>query len=128
MRNTSRLLIGLIAVLPLLGPPSRAQTSDQPGPQLGRASWYGGRHVGRPTASGEIFTSHLRTAAHRDLPLGSWVRVINLQNQRSVLVRINDRGPFIGDRVIDLSERAARDLDMVDQGIAEVRLERVAGP
>jgi rare lipoprotein A len=87
------------------------------------ASWYGGRHVGRPTASGEIFTRHLRTAAHKDLPLGTLVRVVNLRNHRSVVVRINDRGPFVAGRIIDLSERAARDLQMMAAGIVEVAIE-----
>jgi rare lipoprotein A len=94
----------------------------------GKASWYGGHHVGRRTASGEIFTRHLRTAAHKDLPLGTKVRVTNLQNRRSVVVRINDRGPYIDGRIIDLSERAARDLGMLRQGVAEVRLETISAP
>jgi rare lipoprotein A len=91
--------------------------------QQGQASWYGGQHVGRPTASGEIFTRSLRTAAHKNLPLGCRVRVTNLLNHRSVLVRINDRGPFVKGRIIDLSEGAARDLQMIKTGVAEVRIE-----
>jgi len=94
----------------------------------GTASWYGGHHVGRKTASGEIFTRHLRTAAHKTLPLGSVVRVVNLRNHRSVVVRINDRGPYIDGRIIDLSERAANDLAMMRDGIAEVRLELISSP
>ena len=94
----------------------------------GTASWYGGKHVGRKTASGEIFTRHLLTAAHRTLPLGTLVRVINLRNNRSIVVKINDRGPYVGGRVIDLSERAARDLAMFEDGVAEVRLERISFP
>lgn len=114
----------LSVILCLAGSPARAEGEGL----QGKASWYGGRHVGRPTASGEIFTRHLRTAAHRDLPFGSKVRVINLRNHRSVIVRINDRGPFIDGRIIDLSEQAARDLRMVRQGVTEVRLERISEP
>jgi rare lipoprotein A len=92
----------------------------------GKASWYGGKHVGRKTASGEIFTRHLLTAAHKTLPLGSLVRVTNLRNHRSIVVKINDRGPFIEGRIIDLSERAARDLLMFKDGVAEVSLEQIS--
>ena len=89
----------------------------------GVASWYGGHHAGRQTASGEIFSTALRTAAHRNLPFGTMLRVTNLRNGRTSVVRVNDRGPFVGGRSIDLSEQAARDLAMVDDGLAPVRLE-----
>ncbi len=92
-------------------------------PMRGIASWYGGRHVGRPTASGEIHSRKLRTAAHRDLPLGTLVRVTNLKNGRSCVVKVNDRGPYVAGRIIDLSERAARDLAMLNDGLAAVRVE-----
>ena len=92
-------------------------------PMKGIASWYGGRHVGRPTASGEIHSPHLRTAAHRDLPLGTFVRVTNLKNGRNCVVKVNDRGPYVAGRIIDLSERAARDLAMLNDGLATVRVE-----
>ena len=90
----------------------------------GLASWYGGDDgfEGKPTASGEIYDSSKMTAAHRDLPLGTVVRVTNLDNGRSVDVRINDRGPFIHGRVIDLSQEAARRLDVIGPGVAPVRL------
>jgi rare lipoprotein A len=93
--------------------------------QSGVASYYGKRYQGRETASGEIFDLNKFTAAHRSLPFGDVVRVTNLANGRSVLVRINDRGPFVGDRIVDLSLAAARQLDMIEAGVTQVRLEEV---
>jgi rare lipoprotein A len=92
--------------------------------QDGLASWYGGDDgfEGKPTASGEIYDSSRMTAAHRDLPLGTLVRVTNLDNGESVDVRINDRGPFIHGRVIDLSQEAARRLDLIGPGVGPVRI------
>lgn len=95
---------------------------------VGVASWYGVQQRGHATANGERFDPSHRTAAHRDLPLGSWVKVTNLENRRSVLVRINDRGPFAPGRIIDLSERAAHDLRMTRVGLTNVRLETVSAP
>jgi rare lipoprotein A len=95
--------------------------------QVGVASWYGPQHQGRRTANGERFDMRKLTAAHRSLPLDSKVRVTNLENGKSVEVKINDRGPYVGDRVIDLSERAARRLGMKEQGLATVRVEVVDG-
>ncbi len=89
----------------------------------GIASWYGRRHGGRPTASGETHSPRLRTAAHRSLPFGTWLKITNLRNGRTSVVRVNDRGPFVAGRTIDLSEQAARDLAMLDDGLARVRLE-----
>jgi rare lipoprotein A len=91
--------------------------------EVGIASWYGGRHQGRLTASGEVFDENLLTAAHRTLPLETWARVTNLENGRSVEVKVNDRGPYIDGRVIDLSTRAAAELQMTVQGLAVVRIE-----
>jgi rare lipoprotein A len=93
--------------------------------QVGVASWYGPWHQGRRTATGERFDMRKLTAAHKTLPLDSKVRVTNLANGKSVEVTINDRGPYVGDRVIDLSERAARRLGMKEQGLATVRVEVV---
>ena len=93
----------------------------------GRASFYGRRFHGRPTASGESFDMHAMTAAHRTLPFGSMVRVTNLANGRSVVVRINDRGPFHGNRVIDVSRAAATELGLIAPGSGEVDLELLAG-
>ena len=89
----------------------------------GKASWYGGQHHGKRTASGERFDQHALTAAHRSLPFGTRVKVTNLNNQRSVTVRINDRGPFSRHRIIDVSRRAANELDMLGSGVAPVRIE-----
>ncbi|MBW4576531.1 MAG: septal ring lytic transglycosylase RlpA family protein [Aphanothece sp. CMT-3BRIN-NPC111] len=89
----------------------------------GIASWYGSGFNGNRSASGEIFNQNAMTAAHRSLPFGTRVRVTNLNNNRSVVVRINDRGPFIRGRVIDLSAAAARVLGMTNTGVAPVRLE-----
>lgn len=91
--------------------------------QEGVASWYGASHNGHRTASGEIFDMTAQTAAHRTLGFGSVVRVTNLANGRSTWVRINDRGPYAGGRVIDLSARAARDIGMQQAGLAPVRIE-----
>jgi len=94
--------------------------------ESGKASWYGPGHIGKKTANGEVFTGRGRTAAHKDLPLGSLVRVTDSASGRSVVVRINDRGPYVAGRVIDLSERAARELGILEAGIAEVTLEILA--
>ncbi len=88
----------------------------------GKASFYGPGLHDRLTASGERFDKEALTAAHRVLPFGTCVRVENVKNGRSVKVRINDRGPFSGRRVIDVSERAARELEMMQAGVAWVRL------
>jgi rare lipoprotein A (peptidoglycan hydrolase) len=92
----------------------------------GRASWYGPKFSGRKTANGEIFDPNQLTAAHKTLPFGTLVRVYNLDNGASVVVRINDRGPFKPGRVIDLSKAAAENLKMIASGTAHVRLEVVS--
>jgi rare lipoprotein A (peptidoglycan hydrolase) len=88
----------------------------------GEASYYGAELAGQRTAAGERFDPEARTAAHRTLPLGSRVQVTNPDNGKSVIVRINDRGPFHGDRVIDLSLGAAREIGLVRSGVGEVRM------
>lgn len=95
------------------------------GVQYGYASWYGGKFHGRRTANGEKYDMFALTAAHRTLPFDTMVRVTNLENGRSVIVRINDRGPFKDKRkrIIDLSLAAAKKLDMLESGVVEVRLE-----
>jgi rare lipoprotein A len=93
---------------------------------VGTASWYGSKHHGRKTASGERFNQNALTAAHRKLPFGSRVKVTNLANQRSVVVRINDRGPFSRGRLIDVSRKAAEQLGMLERGTAKVRLEALS--
>ena len=89
----------------------------------GVASYYGKDHHGRRTANGETFDMYKLTAAHRSLPFGTLVKVTNLSNQRSVTVRINDRGPYYGGRIIDLSQAAAERLEMIECGITKVKLE-----
>jgi rare lipoprotein A len=88
----------------------------------GDASYYGAALRGRLTASGERFDPAELTAAHRTLPFGTCLRVTNLENRRSVEVRVNDRGPFVKGRIVDLSEAAARRLEFVREGVARVRL------
>lgn len=91
--------------------------------QVGIASWYGPGFHGKPTASGATFSQYELTAAHRKLPLGTHARVTNLTNGRSVVVEINDRGPYIDGRVIDLSRAAAAELGIIDDGLAKVRID-----
>ena len=92
----------------------------------GVASWYGGKFHGRLTSSGEVFDTNDLTAAHKSLPFGTIVKVTNLDNGRSVVVRINDRGPFVEGRIIDLSRAAAEALGMLGLGVAHVSLEIVS--
>jgi len=123
--------------------PSAVQAAGEPRPaevkrqrireHITTASWYGWGFARRRTASGEPFNPMALTAAHKTLPLGSRVRVTNLRNGRSVVVRINDRGPYHGNRGIDVSKEAARQLRMVSQGVAKVKIEELpvmpyAGP
>ena len=96
--------------------------------ETGQASWYGGKFQGRQTANGEIFDTNLLTAAHKTLPFNTVVKVTNLKNNKSVDVRINDRGPFIEGRIIDLSRAAASQIDMTVSGVAPVKLEIISLP
>ena len=96
-------------------------------PQTGLASWYGAQHQGKQTASGTIYDQAELTAAHPSLPFGSKIKVTNLANGRSVEVEITDRGPFGENRIIDLSQAAAKALEMIDSGTATVRLELPSG-
>lgn len=96
--------------------------------EVGVASWYGHPYHGRPAANGEIYDMEQMTAAHRTLPFDTVVRVTNLSNEESCEVRINDRGPFVDGRIIDLSHAAARAIDMIGPGTAQVRMEVVKWP
>ncbi|MDT8067805.1 MAG: septal ring lytic transglycosylase RlpA family protein [Terriglobia bacterium] len=96
--------------------------------QVGEASWYGKQFHGKETASGESYDMFRFTAAHPTLPLGSWVRVTNLRNHKSVIVRINDRGPVVPGRIMDLSYGAAQVLGMRGRGVTKVRLDIVQLP
>ncbi|HEX5751448.1 MAG TPA: septal ring lytic transglycosylase RlpA family protein [Archangium sp.] len=107
-------------VRPEKPPPARAWLEE------GLASYYGPGLAGRPTASGEKFNPQKFTAAHKKLPFGACLRVVNMENGRSVEVRVNDRGPFVRGRVVDVSLAAAKQLGMLDKGLARVRLYRCA--
>lgn len=120
--------------VPELGTPSPVQLVEvQPGEpdldvvqgadQVGIASWYGNQHQGRLTASGEPFDEGKLTAAHRTLPLDTRLKVTNLENGRSIEVKVNDRGPYIAGRMLDLSTLAAKMLGMEKEGLALVRIE-----
>ena len=90
--------------------------------ETGMASFYADKYVGRKTSNGETFKQNKLTAAHKTLPFGTKVKVTNLNNGQSVKVRINDRGPFIQGRIIDLSKKAAKKIDMVNAGVAKVTI------
>ncbi len=96
--------------------------------ETGMASWYGHPYHGRQAADGEIYDMETLVAAHRTLPFNTWVRVTNLSNSKSVDVRIIDRGPFVGGRIIDLSHAAAQAVDLIGPGVAQVRLEIIKPP
>ena len=103
------------------------EAAEMVGTEVGVASFYAHKYHGRKTASGEKYNMHEMTAAHRRLPFGSKVRVTNLSNNSSVVVRVNDRGPFVKGRVIDLSLAAAKKLDMVRTGVAKVEVVPMSG-
>jgi rare lipoprotein A len=111
------------ARVPVAPPPAPLGWSE-----TGVASWYGIPYDGRRAASGEIFDMHALTAAHRTLPFDTWLEVTNLQNGKRVTVRINDRGPFVDGRIIDLAMGAAEEIDMVRAGLAKVRLKVIKPP
>ena len=128
-----------VAGLIVLSPKSEARPPTYRGPlpvihqvrpkgEVGMASWYGIERQGKPTASGEMFDKDRLTAAHRKLPLGTMIRVTNLQNLESTLLRINDRGPGIGGRVIDVSWAAAKELGFLSAGLARVEVDVVSYP
>ena len=96
--------------------------------QRGLASWYGHPYHGRRTASGEVYDMHRMTAAHRTLPFGTWIEVENLDNRRAVRVRVNDRGPFIDGRIVDLSRAAAVRVDGIAAGVFPARLRVIPAP
>ena len=127
MKRLPALLYLLVSILPYSAAYGEEQAASQAtiqvGGQDGLASWYGGKFQGRQTANGEIFDTNKFTAAHKTLPFGTIVRVTNLENGKASLVRINDRGPFVEGRIIDLSRAAAVELEMAGMGIARVRVE-----
>ena len=109
---------GIVAVLFIV----LISACGRPIRETGKASFYADKFKGRRTASGQIFRQNKRTAAHKTLPFGTKVKVKNLSNGRTVKVRINDRGPFVAGRIIDLSKKAARRLDMVNAGVTNVEI------
>ncbi len=111
---------GVLLLAACGGPPARPPS--QPLQQVGLASYYAPRFQGRLTASGERYDGSAFTAAHRDLPFGTLVEVVHVSSGRSVQVRINDRGPFVKGRIIDLSHAAAAQLKIVEAGVARVRV------
>lgn len=134
-RTRRSLLAGLVATLAAAAVACRrkrrlpAPVAPRPGEvEVGIASWYGHPYHGRRAASGEIYDMEQLTAAHRTLAFGTLVRVRNLSNGKAVEVRINDRGPFIDGRIIDLSRAAARAIDLIRPGTAPVRLEVLEQP
>ena len=94
----------------------------------GRASWYGPTFQGRTTASGELYDMTALTAAHADLPFGSIVRLVNIRNGKNAVVRINDRGPYVEGREIDVSYQAAEKLGLINRGVANLRIELLEVP
>ena len=105
---------------------SQTKTAKKPAKkaaQFGSASWYGKGFQGRPTASGDPYDMYQYTAASKSLPLGSWVKVTNLRNGKWLIVKVNDRGPYVGNRIMDVSYSAAKSLDFKSRGLAKVKLE-----
>jgi rare lipoprotein A len=113
-------LLALALLVSCARPP--AHTVSPGSADVGLASWYGRDFHGRKTSSGEIYDMHQLTAAHRDLPMGTWIMVTNLDNGRSVEVRVNDRGPFVSGRIVDVSYAAARLLGMIGPGVVPARV------
>jgi rare lipoprotein A len=124
----------VLAGLSLAGCAKKHHITGLPAPprivngETGLASWYGHPYHGRPAADGEIYDMEKLTAAHRTLPFGTWVRVVNLTNDKTVDVRITDRGPFVENRIIDLSHAAAVAIGLIGPGVARVRLDILSIP
>jgi rare lipoprotein A len=136
MPRVGRFALALSLVILLLSSCAkkhRVTAVTTPAPQIysqetGLASWYGHPYHGRAASNGEIYDMEKLTAAHRTLPFGTWVHVTNLANNKSVDVRIIDRGPFIDGRIIDLSHAAAQAINMIGPGVAEVRVDILSAP
>ncbi len=126
--RTMILLISLTALAACAGSTrDPAEVGGVTSQETGLASYYGHQYHGRTTANGETYDENKLTAAHRTLPFGTRVRVTNLENGKEVLLRINDRGPFVEGRIIDVSWRAAQDLDFVQEGVVKARVEVLPG-
>ena len=127
MRGPSIRALALVLALAAVGCSSQNSLERLAEPrvgmrQVGEASWYGTEFHGRKTASGTVYDMDAVSAAHRDLPFGTWVLVHNLDNGRRLEVEITDRGPFVADRILDLSRGAARELGMLSAGVADIEL------
>lgn len=128
MKNNRKCFIFTVIIFLFIGvsQPTFAQSTKKT--QVGSASWYGSKYHGRKTSSGERYNKNDMTAAHKTLPFGTKVKVTNPANDESVILRINDRGPFVGNRIIDVSEAAARKLGMHSKGVARVKVEVIELP
>lgn len=126
VRNLPKSPMGNQAQYTVFGQTYRVLDTAKDFKEWGVATWYGRKFHGRATASGEIYDMHSLTAAHRHLPLPTFVRITRIDNDRSVVVKVNDRGPFVDDRVIDLSYAAAAKLDMLNDGKADVYIEAIS--
>ena len=120
------LLLLLSGCAPLIQGKASQQTSAYD--QVGNASWYGAKHHGRRTVTGKRFNMHDLTAASRTLPLNSYASVTNLSNDKTVVVKITDRGPFAKNRIIDLSYAAAKKLEFINKGVTRVRVRAIKKP
>ena len=120
--------LSFVLIAGCFGPYQKIPSSDKAQAQRGIASWYGPSFHGKPSASGEPYNMWALTAAHRTLPFGTWVQVKKVATGKTVTVKINDRGPFIKGRIIDLSYAAARKLRMIGEGTAEVTLTILKSP
>ncbi|HQJ74884.1 MAG TPA: septal ring lytic transglycosylase RlpA family protein [Bacteroidota bacterium] len=120
---TKIIKITFILIVLILKVASANNLQDEKKNNLGIASYYSMKHENKRTASGEKYKSSNLTAAHRTLPFGTLVKVTNLKNNKSVIVKINDRGPFVKGRILDLSYSAAKEIDMLMNGMAKVKIE-----
>ncbi|MGO2365538.1 MAG: septal ring lytic transglycosylase RlpA family protein [Pseudoalteromonas sp.] len=118
-----KLILTFLAITTLAGCSSAPSFSTSSAKQQGKASYYADKYHGRLTASGEVYSQQGMTAAHKELPFGSKVRVTNLTNNRSIIVKINDRGPFIRGRIIDLTKHAFSQLANLNEGVVDVEIE-----
>jgi len=117
-----------VGLLPLVVPRELPRERDKDKAEIGIASWYGEECQGNETASGELFDFNGLTAAHRKLPFGTTIKITNLKNKKSIRLRVNDRGPGIEGRMVDVTREAAKRLGFVGAGLAPVRMEIVAYP